>query len=146
MSSQEEIEKMALAAEQWFSEVYPTAPKMDYSVESLQAIDSALGHNVSTFESQEAIDCILSMFGAYLGEVIRRRIGGTWMFDEELPRMVSKNPGSSKLDGITTYPFRKVLKRLRNGEEDSVYGYALVVCNPNTPERMMLASTSHNQH
>jgi hypothetical protein len=146
MSSQEEIEKMALAVEQWLTEMFPTLPKMDYSVESLQAIDHALEHNVSTFKSQEAIDGALSMFGAYLGEVIRRRIGGTWMFDEELPRLVSKNLGCSKLDGITTYPFRKVLKRLRNGEEDSVYGYALLVCNPNTPERIMLASTSHNHH
>lgn len=133
MSSQKEIEKMAFAAEQWFSEIYPTAPKMDYSIESLQAIDSALEHNVSTFKSQEAIDGALNFFGAYLGEVIRRRIGGTWMFDEALPRLEWK---TDEWSGIKTYPFRKVLKRLHNGEEDGVYGYALVVCNPNVREKM----------
>jgi hypothetical protein len=133
MSSQEEIEKMALAVEQWFTEMFPTLPKMDYSVESLQAIDHALEHNVSTFKSQEAIDGALSMFGAYLGEVIRRRIGGTWMFDEALPTLESEY--------MKTYPFRKVFKRLHNGEEDSVYGYALVVCNPNVRDMIL---TSHN--
>ena len=76
--SQQEIEKMAFDAEHWFSQVYPTAPKMDYSVESLQAIDSALEHKflyeASAFKSYEVLEDILFMFGAYLGEVIRRQM------------------------------------------------------------------------
>jgi len=59
------------------------------------------------------------MFGAYLGEVVRRKWGGTWCMDSTLG---TEMPSVAVFDG-NIYPIGKVYKRLTNGEEDNVWGF-----------------------
>ena len=56
------------------------------------------------------------MYGAYLGEVMRRHWGGTWV--EDLPE---DQPWYTIQFGTTSlFPINKAHKRLVNGEEDHV--------------------------
>jgi hypothetical protein len=59
---------------------------------------------------------IALMYGAYLGEVMRRHWGGAWA--EEMPE---DQPWYTLQFGSTgLFPINKVHKRLLNGEEDHV--------------------------
>lgn len=64
--------------------------------------------------------------GAYVGEVVRRSIGGEWRPDDNDPEdeigLTLVLPDNSEM-----WPVQRVLKRFRNGAEDSIaaYGAAL---------------------
>lgn len=68
----------------------------------------------------------LFALGAYVGEVIRRNLGGEWLTDDADPRgeinVTLKLP-----DGTLMWPVQRVMKRFKNGPEDSIatYGAAL---------------------
>jgi len=69
----------------------------------------------------ETIDQVCKMFGAYIGEVLRRRFGGEWMFDEKTfpgTRIISL-----QRDGMRIWPTAKIHKRITNGAEDNVWHY-----------------------
>jgi hypothetical protein len=68
----------------------------------------------------------LFALGAYLGEVIRRNVGGTWHADEEDPRG-EINVELVLPDGTKIWPVHRVMKRYTNGAEDGIapYGAAL---------------------
>jgi hypothetical protein len=50
---------------------------LDYSVNSLQRLDAFIAKFFSTSETSVS-DTVIYQTGCYLGEVIRRNIGGTW--------------------------------------------------------------------
>jgi hypothetical protein len=54
------------------------------------------------------------LFGSYLGETFRRHHGGEWGVCMDMPALRFG-------EGNICFPWQRVLKRLRNGEEDSVY-------------------------
>jgi hypothetical protein len=61
--------------------------------------------------------------GAYLGEVIRRSLGGTWHGHDTDPE-AEINVAVDLADGKRTWPVQRVVKRFANGREDNVAHYA----------------------
>jgi hypothetical protein len=61
--------------------------------------------------------------GAYVGEVVLRKCGGTWRADDSDPE------GEINIEvvlpsGTVLWPVQRVMKRFRNGPEDGIYAYA----------------------
>jgi hypothetical protein len=84
----------------------------DYSIEALRCLENDLGKNRIGL-SEEAIDNLTTILGAFFGECLRRNYGGTWIeMDEGLAVHFEK-------DNITAFPFAKVYKFLANGDTDS---------------------------
>jgi hypothetical protein len=63
----------------------------------------------------QSVDLICARFGAYLGEMIRRRYTGTWIAREDGVLELSIRNGAARMA-----PSAKVRKRLLNGDGDNV--------------------------
>jgi hypothetical protein len=62
--------------------------------------------------------------GAYVGEVIRRARGGEWVGDESDPA-AEINVELHLPDGTVCWPIQRVMKRFKQGPEDSISAYGL---------------------
>jgi hypothetical protein len=94
---------------------------LDYSPESLRALDGALKQEYLEDGSldNEDIEAVSISIGTYIGEVVRRHIGGEWQITDEppSPRLVDV-PGFEWLD-----PIGRVEKRLVEGEAASLFDW-----------------------
>jgi hypothetical protein len=91
---------------------------LDFSVESLEALDSRIlayrDQGVTSAQMPE----ILFMFGCYFGEVLNRHLGGKWFAPNQ--DVAGFAVLAIKLDfGLHANPIGKVFKLLENGAEDS---------------------------
>lgn len=78
--------------------------------------------------------------GAYVGEVLRRDLGGEWHGDDDDPE-VEINVELHLPGGTIVWPVQRAMKRLQNGPEDGIaaYGSALgltVGPEPAAPSRV----------
>jgi hypothetical protein len=91
--------------------------ELDYSEESIAQLDKIIQKGWPD-RPPAMLEPTVVTFGAYLGETIRRNIGGEWGFAES---------EGYYLDGVgekaKIFPFAKVTKRFKNGEEDSLEFY-----------------------
>ena len=62
--------------------------------------------------------------GAYVGETLINNYGGKWSYDENDPTDEFKVQVILS-DGAIIWPMQRVMKRLKNGKEDSIYGYGV---------------------
>jgi uncharacterized tellurite resistance protein B-like protein len=94
--------------------------EMDFSESSMALTDEA----ISKFHPDgAALDTTIVAYGAYVGEVIRRNLGGVWQQDERGVAIL-KNIGGVD---ITALPFSWTRKRFDNGMEDSLaYKYSFI--------------------
>ena len=97
--------------------------KLDYSVESIKAVDQILGslHDQYTKDpSRISVKGLGSAYGAYIGEVIRRREpGARWERDDETGEKsypIIWGPGAGH-----SYPMAWCYHRILNGDEDNVW-------------------------
>jgi hypothetical protein len=60
--------------------------------------------------------------GSYVGEVVRRNVGGSWSGDDTDPA-AEVNVALELPDGSRIWPVQRVMKRFSNGPEDSVIAY-----------------------
>ncbi len=60
--------------------------------------------------------------GCYVGEVLRRTLGGEWHGDDADPQ-AEVNVELHLPDGSICWPVQRVMKRLMNGAEDSITSY-----------------------
>lgn len=90
------------------------APRLalDYSPESLAALDEFIASDFDPPGKAPAPDGLQQDVGAYVGEVVRRHIGGRWAGDGALVDV--GGPVSS------VNPIGKARKRFANGPEDSL--------------------------
>ena len=89
---------------------------LDFSSESIDSLDDIL---VRVAESPELVrDCEGRLWGAYLGEVLRRRYAGTWEMTQ-YPGGVAAVP-AVELRGSRLFPLMKVFRRLTEGEEEDL--------------------------
>src|SRR5262249_48756013 len=74
--------------------------------------------------SPETIETFSKMYGAYIGEVLRRHSGGEWALDHDFSSTttVCLKKGESRV-----WPPAKVLKLLTNGPEDNVWFYLRIL-------------------
>ena len=70
--------------------------------------------------------------GCYVGEVVRRSKGGEWYGDDADPE-VELNAELRLADGSVCWPIQRVMKRLRNGAEDSITAYGRGLGVPSGP-------------
>jgi hypothetical protein len=55
--------------------------EFDYSEESLQKLDEAISKH---FPHGNVLDSTIEVYGAYVGETVRRTLGGVWAQSEDL--------------------------------------------------------------
>lgn len=102
---------------------------LDYSEESLVLVDRLLGREwfigrtPRTPESESDRKLLRSCaeeFGAYVGEVVLRTMGGKWVAD---PTSTGGVQPAVLVDGARGFPVTKVWKRLTESESDTLSGY-----------------------
>lgn len=106
---------------------------LDYSEQSLDLLDELLGREsflgvtprAPANEEDEATLWVASKsFGAYVGEVVLRTLGGEWIDDAATG---SGTRPAVKVGTIRGYPLEKVWKRLTESEFATVGGYCRVI-------------------
>ncbi|MFT6269862.1 MAG: hypothetical protein ACJAVV_002689 [Alphaproteobacteria bacterium] len=59
---------------------------LDYSIESVALVDTTINNYLDTFKAQaledKSVFTICNIYGAYVGEVFRKTVGGNWIFDD----------------------------------------------------------------
>jgi hypothetical protein len=100
---------------------------LDYTEPSLETVDQLLtaitGAGVispRTPEEEEQIWALAKVYGGYVGEVVRRNLGGEWELHD--------NPDGSarvilRCQGVQMFPCEKVYKRLAEDPFSGVGGY-----------------------
>ena len=123
------IETIPLAAER-----FRKSARLDYSIDSLLAIDKYFDAHLSKFAPADKSNVIakeiqseLMAIGAYLGETLKENmLGSNWELDNDHPdeiiHVMLRLP-----DNTLVWPFQKTIKRFLNGFEDSLHGYAYLV-------------------
>jgi hypothetical protein len=104
---------------------------LDYTEKSLEDIESILhqiaGDSVidpTSTEEEDRLWTLAKIYGAYLGEVVIRSLGGVWE--------MSENPdGTARVilhsQGLQMFPLEKVYKRLAEDEFSGVSGYCRAI-------------------
>lgn len=96
---------------------------LDYSEASLERVEKVLDVLAGQAKSAESedLDALSKMWGAYFGEVVRRRWGGEWS--------IETYPGAHfatltlTIHGSKLFPSMKVYRRLTNGKPDDVWAF-----------------------
>jgi hypothetical protein len=114
----EQLAEIAVAAVRLAKENFNI--DFDYSPASLKALDEALGSREYFEEAEldeESEEAIITMLGAYLGEVVRRNLDGRWELSDELP--------SPRIVGLKSVewldPMARIAKRSQEGESASLW-------------------------
>lgn len=116
---------------------------LDYSFESLEKLEGILSQQYASIPkgwrrwfrrgpSSDVIDQFSKIWGAYAGEVLRRKWGGFWSVPEHGP---FAGVITLTVQGQTISPPAKVCKRLMNGDEDNLWFYARVLAKDFSPLR-----------
>ncbi len=94
--------------------------KLNYSLESVEALDSILAN-------QGAVDLEYQSktWGGYFGEVLRKRWGGEWSLTQ-YPNAVAAVP-TLEVNGSRLYPLMKVFRRLTMGQGESLVEFVGMV-------------------
>lgn len=104
---------------------------LDYSPESIQMVDQLLAEFAEEFpsgddlpageqpEMEEAIATVSSLFGAYVGEVMRRKLGGSWRLEESSEGALV----SLHVDGQLLSPPIDVFHRVTGEERSSLWEF-----------------------
>ena len=130
-----EVERFLGAAQQHAKNVYST--ELDFSERSIADVDLILGRLAEMlprgrfqklFKKQpapEQIAGIALMYGIYLGEVLRRKLGGEWRME---PFEGSKAVALRLPSGTVVFPASQTYRRLRNPEEYGVEEFFRKIC------------------
>lgn len=100
---------------------------LDYSLESVRVVEQELGRiskDVDSANPKPGTFGIAMGYGAYIGEVFRRRDGGSWAVDH--PAGGARSYPLTTKSNAVIFPIGWCWKRLISGEEDNVYHKAMV--------------------
>jgi hypothetical protein len=95
---------------------------LDYTPDSVKSVEAMLGELHESRARQQLSDRDLNVqalhFGAYIGEVIRRKHGGSWSTDHPVA-----GPKTFPIhwNGGESFPIGWCGKRILNGDEDNVW-------------------------
>ncbi|MFZ5745521.1 MAG: hypothetical protein ACOY7T_13680 [Pseudomonadota bacterium] len=134
--SKSKIVEDVLASAEWISKaLISSGYSANFSIASLREIDrffdeqapngSPLGDGLLG----ENLGSRIFAIGAYVGEVLRRNLGGEWVGDDNDPQ-AEINVSLLLTDGSTIWPIQRVMKRLRNGKEDGLEAYGVALSSP----------------
>lgn len=117
--------EMAELAEKMIGEVMAvfddTGIDLDYTEESLGELDDLIQAiwKDEPIEEDEALDAIVSNWGAYFAQVIRQHVGGEWIFRQDLEHASIRFARA----GFEIFPLHKLRRRLVLGEGESLTTY-----------------------
>jgi hypothetical protein len=117
--------------------------ELDYSMSSIKVVEEQLGglsRQVDKSNPQKGMFGQAASYGAYIGEVVRKRFGGTWAVDHPVGGARSY-PMTTKSNQVI-FPVGWCWKRIINGEEDNVYFKAEMLLLPNTLTNVPNAATN----
>jgi hypothetical protein len=125
-------EDVAQAAERIALALSSSGYHADFTPESLWEVDRFFdehtrdGTPIRNGLLSESLGSRIFALGAYVGEVIRRHVGGEWYGDDSDPR-AEINVELRLPDGTVCWPIQRLMKRCKNGAEDGIaaYGCAL---------------------
>jgi hypothetical protein len=112
--------------------------RADFSIESLQDIDRFFDEHSRDGEAVpggllgEQLGQRVFSIGSYVGETIRRAYGGAWSCDDSDPEG-ELNVAIRFPSGELIWPVQRVMKRFRNGPEDGIYSYGVLVAAGKRP-------------
>lgn len=94
--------------------------KLDFSDNSIKDLEKILevfynGFTPERKPTEDELQNAAVIWGAYLGETLRRNYGGEWAVENEISVL--------NISGFKIFPSSKVYKRLTNGPEDNVAFY-----------------------
>lgn len=96
--------------------------KLDYGTDSVQVLESLFDrvqYSMPDPESRETLGLLTRLWGSYLGEVIRRKLGGEWLiWTDRHGKTMALQVGDA-----TVFPHNKVKKRLERGADHNVWNY-----------------------
>lgn len=126
------VEDIRISAE-WIAQALTLSGyKADFSPASLKEIDRFFDEHSLDGAAKpggllsEQLGQRLFALGAYVGEVLRRSLGGEWFGDDSDPE-AEVNVQLNLPDGSKVWPIQKVMKRFKNGKEDSIVAYGAVL-------------------
>lgn len=118
------------AAAGWISEALQSSGyTADFSAASIRELDRFFDEHSNGGEPvvggllAEDLGSRVFAIGAYLGEVLRRALGGEWRGDDDDPE-AEITVALHLPDGSVCWPVQRAMKRLQNGAEDSLTLYA----------------------
>jgi hypothetical protein len=95
---------------------------LDYRPESIQELEKLcdrVQYAMPDAESKETLGLLTRLWGSYLGEVIRRRLGGEWIiWTDKHGKTMALRVGEA-----TVFPHNKVKKRLERGTDHNIWNY-----------------------
>ncbi len=92
--------------------------EFDFSVESLEWLEELIWEydtGLNEWDSSADTDLMGTLWGAYIGEVIRRHSRAKWVLSHNTPAL--------QLGGFTVFPTNKVRKRLTEGPEHNLINF-----------------------
>lgn len=102
---------------------------LDYSWESFKTIDTFFDEEIIKGKPkpgsvlEKNLGGAIFSIGAYIGETIIQRVpNSSWVTDDSDPEG-EINIAIKFSNGSIMWPVQRVIKRIRNGNEDSIYGY-----------------------
>jgi hypothetical protein len=120
-----------LAAATWVSQALSSSGyRADFSASSLWELDRFFDEQVRGGTAvpggllAEGLGQRLFSIGGYVGEVIRRHKGGSWWADESDPQ-AEINVQLRLTESDVCWPVQRVMKRFKNGAEDSLAAYGI---------------------
>jgi hypothetical protein len=132
-ASEPKIVADALSSAEWIARALTSSGyKADFSMESLKEIDRFFDEQAPEGEPtpngllSESVGSRLFAIGSYVGETIRRAAEGSWEGDDADPR-AEINIAVRLKSGGTFWPVQRVMKRFKNGSEDGIYAYGVVL-------------------
>ena len=140
-SMQEEI----LEAAEWVkNNLNQTGYRVDYDVESMKEIDRFFDdEKEGVLATEGQMGNVLFGLSSFIGQtLIKLAGGGEWrIVDDHIPDNPIPDPNSPinyaviLADGSVVYPGRRVMKRLMNSEEDSIYFYVYYFIHKDNPDK-----------
>jgi len=120
-------------AYEWISEALKSSNyDADFSFDSLKEVERFFEENCEDGNAKsggllsENLGQRLFSIGCYVGEVIRRHYDGEWITNDNDP-WGEINIGIKLSDWSIVWPVQKVMKRFKNGKEDSIYVYGIAL-------------------
>jgi len=133
MITEANVVKDAKTSADWISGALKgSGYRADFSIESLKEIDRLFDEQTSKGAAKPGgllskdLGARLFALGAYVGEVIVRNGGGTWQGDDKDPQ-AEINIAVRLGTGALIWPVQRVMKRYKNGAEDSISDYGMIV-------------------
>jgi hypothetical protein len=133
-AAQPAIVRDATDAAEWMAKrLLDAGYKADFSLESLREVDRFLDEQASKGKPKPggllSHDFGMQIFalGAYIGETIRREGGGGRWEGNDGDAHPEISLAVRLKSGVVFWPTQRVLKRFKNGPEDSIYPYGALM-------------------